>query len=161
MVTSAALAIAPYQPRRTESLGLHVRAGWNLKVTGISADGNMPSDTELGAVLAAVEGHLPRPARPAAASRAGFVIVHRGTEALWVQLCWWELDIMYQRLLRADLGTTDLRLVPPDGPAACVWELLAIDQERRAWVNHVLRRPADPDISGYLSAVPDTADGEP
>jgi len=42
--------------------------------------------------------------------------------------------------------------VPPDGPAACAWELLAIDHERRSWVAHALERPADPDLAGYLAA---------
>jgi hypothetical protein len=81
-----------------------------------------------------------------------FVIAHLGTEALWADIGWWELDLLYQRLLRADLGSTDLRPVPPDGPLACVWELLAIEHERSAWVEHVLARPGRPHIDGYLNA---------
>ena len=92
------------------------------------------------------------PARTPARSGVAFVIVHLGTEALWANIGWWELDLLYQRLLRADLGTTDLRPVPPDGPLACVWELLAIEHERSAWVEHVLTRPGRPDIDGYLNA---------
>ena len=152
MVTSAALAAPPYQPRRTQSLGVQVRAGWSLKLIGISADGDMPDDTELDAVLTTVERHLPQSVRLAANCRVGFVIVHRGAEALWVLACWWELDMLYRRLLRADLGTTNLQPVSPDGPTACVWELLAIDHERRAWITHVLGRPSSPDFPGYLSA---------
>jgi hypothetical protein len=40
----------------------------------------------------------------------------------------------------------------PHGPIACVWELLAIDHERRSWVAHVLQRPSDPDLAGYLAS---------
>ena len=57
-----------------------------------------------------------------------------------------------QRLYRADLGSVQLRAVPPDGPTACVWELLAIDHERRAWVEHVLTDPVHPDPAAYLAA---------
>ena len=46
----------------------------------------------------------------------------------------------------------DLRPVPPDGPLACVCELLAIEHERGAWVGHVLTHPGHPDIDSYLNA---------
>lgn len=78
--------------------------------------------------------------------------MHRGAEALWAIVGWWELDILYQRMFRADPGTVTFQRVPPDGPTACVWELLAIDHERRSWVAHVLERPADPDLAGYPAA---------
>ena len=144
--------IEPYRPRRTWSLGLAERAGWVVKVIGITADGRPLGDGEVEAALKAAEHDLPQPAR----SRVpiGFVIVHRGEEALWVLVCRWELDLMYESLWRADPDTTELRPVPPDGPTACVWELRAIDHERRAWVEHVLRRPAAPDYDGYLHAEP-------
>lgn len=65
---------------------------------------------------------------------------------------WWELDILHHRLFRADLGTVGFDPVPPGGPTACVWELLAVDHERQAWVDHVLVKPEAPDIPGYLAA---------
>jgi len=147
----ATLPMAPYRPRRTQSLGVRSLAGWNVKIIGITSAGDLPGETELGAVLATIEDHLPQPARTPVRQGVAFVVVHQGTEALWVQLAWWELDILYQRVFRAEPGTTGLRRVPPGGPAACVWELLAIDHERRAWVAHVLERPDAPDLAGYLA----------
>ena len=64
----------------------------------------------------------------------------------------WELDILYQRIFVADPGTVTFQRLSPDGPTAYVWELLAIDHERVSWVAHVLERPADPDLAGYLAA---------
>lgn len=149
---AAALArMSPYRRRRTRSMGRADVAGWTLKLIGIGADA-LPGRAEIDAALAAAARDLPRPARTPARSAVGFVIVHRGTEALWTLVCWWELDILYERLWRADPGTTALRPVPPDGPTACVWELDAIEHERRAWIEYVLRRPAAPDLPGYLAA---------
>lgn len=147
----------PYRPRRTWMLGVEERAGWRIKVIGITADGGDLDDGEAEAAVRVAERQLPEPTHPA----IGFVIVHRGAEALWVLVCRWELDLMYERLWRADLGAMDLRPVPPDGPTACVWELQAIDHERRAWVEHVLSRPATPDYTGYLASAPEngTASG--
>ena len=146
------LRTEPYRARRTRSLGVIERAGWSVKLIGITADGDLPDNGELEAAVMVAERELPQPARSQTRSATGFVIVHRGAEALWVLVCWWELDIMYERLWHADTGTTDLRPVPPGGPTACVWELLAIDHERRAWIEYVLRRPTAPDFAGYLAA---------
>jgi hypothetical protein len=93
----------PYRPRRTETLGVRERAGWRVKLIGITASGDMPGDEIIRAAFDATMGQLPQP-------------------------------------------------VPPDGPTACVWELLAFEHERGAWVEHVLARPADPDLEGYLKA---------
>ena len=142
---------------------------WAVKLIGISAEGPLPDETERQAALAVAARALPEvstpdtpprsePGEPAAAEagaeavRAGFVIVHRGEEALWVIVAWWQLDILYQRLYRAEVGSVELSPVPPDGPTACVWELLAIDHERRAWVEYVLSDPVDPDVGAYLAA---------
>jgi hypothetical protein len=62
------------------------------------------------------------------------------------------LDILYHRLLRAELGSTSLKRVEPDGPVACVWELLAIDHERQAWVTSVLMHPEHPDVERYVQS---------
>jgi hypothetical protein len=152
MTLSAALPMAPYRPRRTRSLGVCELSGWSVKLIGITASDDLPGDPVLRAALDAAGEQLPQPARTATRSGVAFVIVHIGTEALWANIGWWELDILYQRLLRADPGSTDLRPVPPDGPLACVWELQAIEHERSAWVEHVLTQPSHPDIEGYLNA---------
>jgi hypothetical protein len=149
---SVPVSAEPYRPRRTEWLGVTECAGWQVKQIAIVADGGSLSEAELMAAFEAAERDLPQPPRAESRLGAGFVIAHRGAAALWVLVCWWESEILYERMWRADLGTADLRRMPPDGPTACVWELLAIDHERRAWIEHVLRRPAAPDISGYLSA---------
>ena len=151
MGASAALPMTAYQPRRTELLGVEARAGWKIKVIGISASNELPSGAERAAALVAAEGVLPQPALTRTRCGTGFVIVHRGAEALWVLVCWWELDILYHQVLRAPLGTTDLQAVPAGGPTACVWELLAIDRERRTWVAAVLQHPGSPDLDGYLA----------
>jgi hypothetical protein len=152
MTLPAALPMAPYRPRLTRPLGVYELAGWSVKLIGMSASDDLPGEPLLQAALDATGKQLPQPARTPTRSGVAFVIVHTGTEALWADIGWWELDLLYQRLLRADLGSTDLRPVPPDGPLACVWELQAIEHERSAWVEHVLTQPGHPDIDGYLNA---------
>jgi len=152
MSTSKALPMAPYRPRQTRPLGLVELAGWAVKLIGITASNELPDDAQVEAAVRTAERHLPQPARTEKRPGVAFLIVHRGAEALWAILGWWELDILYQQLFRADPGTVTFQRVPPDGPTACAWELLAIDHERRSWVAHALERPADPDLAGYLAA---------
>lgn len=150
MSAHSELPTPPYRPRRTEFLGVQVRAGWRVKVIGINASGDLPDHAETEAALVAAESALPQPAFAGGRRGIGFVIVHRGAQALWVLVCWWELDILHHRVLRAPLGTTDMDAVPTATLTACVWELLAIDHERHAWVTHVLQRPDLPDFGAYL-----------
>ncbi|RZQ61205.1 hypothetical protein [Amycolatopsis suaedae] len=142
------LAVAAYRPRRTRTEGLTHRDGWAVKRIGITVDDKLPGEAELAAAMDAAAGLLP----PVNETGAAFLVVHRGEEALWALMGWWELDILYQRLFRAELGTTRFERVGPDGPTACVWELVAVAHERDAWVRHVLGRPEEPDLAGYLAA---------
>jgi hypothetical protein len=129
-----------------------------VKVIGITVGRDLPDGPVVQAAVSTAGIHLPQPARTEQRPGVAFLIVHRGTEAVWAIVGWWETEILYQRLFRADLGTAIFQRVPPDGPTACVWELLAIDHERRSWVAHVLHQPADPDLAGYLAATV-TVDG--
>ena len=148
---SKPLPMPAYEPRLTEPLGVREAAGWKVKLIGIAAGDDLPSTAALDAALAAAVGQLPQPASTDRRQGMAFLIVHSGTEALWGILGWWELDILYLRTLRADLGTTTFTLVPPDGPTACAWELLAVDAERQSWVTHVLSSPEAPDYTAYLA----------
>lgn len=140
------LPIEPYRPRLTRSLGHVRRDGWAIKLIGISATQDLPGEAERAAALCQAAASLPLPRD----GRVAFVVVHHGEDALWVIVAWWNVEILHTRTFRADLGTTDLRPMP-SSTTACVWELLAIDHERRAWVEHVLARPGDPDFAGYLA----------
>jgi hypothetical protein len=146
-----ALPMPAYEPRLTQPLGVREAAGRKVKLIGITAGDELPAGAALDAALEAAVEHLPQPASTERRQGMAFMIVHSGTEALWGILGWWELDILYLRTLRADLGTTTFSLVPPDGPTACAWELLAVDAERQAWVTHVLSNPEHPNYQAYLA----------
>lgn len=146
------LPMPPYMPRRTEPLGAVLLRGWIVKLIGISARNDLPGRPETDAALAVVDQELPRQPRLATHPAVAFAVVHIGAEAFWVIVCWWDLDVLHHRLFRADLGSTELCRVEPDGPVACVWELLAIDHERQAWVTSVLMHPEHPDVDGYVAS---------
>jgi hypothetical protein len=82
----------------------------------------------------------------------GFVVVHQAGDLAFVLYDWWagENEI-HQRLYSAPLEEPGALAVHPTPAIFCVWEGAVVDHERRAWLRHVLARPAGPDVAGYLA----------
>jgi ketosteroid isomerase-like protein len=151
-IARTSLPVTAYVPRRTEHLGVVPIGAWSVKLVGLSATRELPGRDAVDAAIGVAGRCLPEHPRVPQQAPVAFVIAHRGADALWVIVGWWDLDILHHRLFRANLGTTALSAVGPSGPTACVWELLAIDHERGAWVTHVLSRPDEPDYGAYLAS---------
>jgi hypothetical protein len=131
--------------------------GWSLKWYAINAHPG-PVDEEI--IAAAKE--LMATATPVADvdPAVGFAIVHGGEEATWLLVALWRGDVLYQRTFRAELSDpTGFEEVGPDGPTACVWELLVHAHERDAFVAHVLSG-SGPDAAAYLTDVTSVEIGE-
>ena len=143
--------VQAFRPRRTRSLGVQETQGWSLKWYAINVDPE-PIDEEI--VEAAQQ--LVANAIPAADvdPAVGFVIVHRGEEAVWLLPAVWREDILHQRMYKAPLSDpTRFEEVAPEGPSGCVWELVVHAHERDAFVDHVLSGARGPDVAAYLSDV--------
>jgi len=143
---------AAYAPRRIAYLDLWAVEDVRLKAYGITLDGDSALDPEL--VVAARDGVAATVPAAAAAegedTGLGFVVVHVGTEGVWLLMHWWAHDdICCQRLGHAKAGSTQFRSVSDRPLMACVWELVVIDHERRSWVRHMLSDEADP--NAYLA----------
>ena len=125
--------------------------GVPLKTYGVLADASKPLGEGL---VAAARGIVESAAAEVAAAPhqgVGFVILHRGSEGVWLLLHWWEEGgICAQRLWRSDLAGP-LAFAAVDRPVmACVWELALIDHERRAYVRTLM---AGRDQEAYLADI--------
>ncbi|MFC7342917.1 hypothetical protein [Saccharopolyspora griseoalba] len=136
--------------RRTDFHGVREVAGRSVKVYAISADGAATSAEVLDSACGTAASVLP------GGGGSGFVVVHRGEEAVWLLVHWWEDDILCQRLFRDGPGG---EFVPAEPQLfACVWELHVIDHERRSWALRVL---GEDDVDGYLGDGISVAGGAP
>jgi hypothetical protein len=152
--------VQAFRPRRTHSLGVGQIRGWSLKWYAINVDPEPIDEEIVAAAKEVVASAIPvADADPA----VGFVIVHRGEEGVWLLPALWRGDILYQRTFGAPLSdpTRFRELGGPDGPTACVWELVVHAHERDAFVAHVLSGPRGPDAAGYLSDVTSVEVGDP
>ncbi|WP_371156871.1 hypothetical protein [Jannaschia sp. 2305UL9-9] len=82
---------------------------------------------------------------------AAFCILHRGDQGVWLLMDWWaHQDILCQCLARSDLGEDLFEPVDHRPLMACVWELEVIEEERQAWIAHMMQ--ADPNRAAWLMA---------
>ncbi|GGV28403.1 hypothetical protein GCM10010182_59260 [Actinomadura cremea] len=140
--------------RLVRSLGVRERAGWRLKVYGITTVGDRPPERLVDAAVRLAPDALPAPAESRdepARYGIGFMVVHRAGDFCFVLYDWWagENEI-HQRLYSAPLDAPEALAPHPTPAVFCVWEGAAVDHERRAWIEHVLKRPDAPDVAGYL-----------
>jgi len=116
-----------------------LRCKGQMKVYGIAANAELPRDELVEAAVAATSEAGP-----------GFTIVHDAGDHCFVLIHWWANENeVHQRILTSPLDEP-AALRPLDTPAiGCVWELQVTDFERRAWLEHVLKRD---DLAAYLAA---------
>lgn len=127
---------------------------WRIKVYGIRHGGPERPDPDLVARAKDVARRaLPLPAVTPARYGVGFLGVHQGRGADFVFVDWWEEENELRHALHLTPPGRRGELVPawPGAPVACVWDLRLMAHERDAWVRHVLRDPAGPDLDAYLA----------
>jgi hypothetical protein len=127
--------VTPYVPRPTRLISIYECYGWKLKVYEIRFDSHsIPSD-QVNAILTFVENNVPWPSVSTLGNNAGFVIIHRGQDAMWLMVHIWQSDILIQFAYQATLSTpVDFIPLRVHGLCACVWELEVVKHERDAWV---------------------------
>ena len=72
----------------------------------------------------------------------GYVVLHEGEAAHWLLINWWIKGGICCSILSSASPDEPNRFEHVDRPyAACVWESVAVEHERRAWVELALSGP--------------------
>lgn len=145
----------PYKPRPIRFLGLWEHEGWRVKVYGIAAVAERPSEELVEGIKRVAAETLPVPAVDENRYGVAFLYAHEGRDGGgFASVNWWgnENELFHHQYEAATGAGDDLRPVSETGgSAACVWDLAVIDHERRAWVECVLANDGGPDLTGYLT----------
>lgn len=142
------LAYRPYAPRDMRPEPPMQIGDWRFKVYGIEETPRGFSADMMAAVRRVIEANLPRLDRTHH-HHAGFVLLHRDSEDVWLLVNWWtHSSIISELLFHADLANeTDFHEVQ-ERSVACVWEMVPMMFERDAWVRHALS--SDGSVATYL-----------
>lgn len=146
-------AIGPYRPRPIRSLELWEATGWRLKVIGIAARAERPSQALVEAAKRAAAGLLrERPTRHVHYG-VGFLGVHEGEGENQVFLDRWinRNELMHDYWVSPTDRPGDLRTCDADHNSVCIWDLSVQWLEREAWIACVMNNPAGPDLEAYLA----------
>lgn len=157
-----AMEFTPYQKRTYAFLGLWNEDAWALKVYGINhqaerSSGHVVDPAIVAAARAKISAHLPEVDREGDHHHTGFVMLHQGIGGNWLLLHWWVQEAICSEALWKSHDESPTEFEAAAGSfMACVWELVVIDFERRAWVDTVLQHKGNRDL--YLGTrLPDGA----
>ncbi|MCG8689778.1 MAG: hypothetical protein MI806_01075 [Minwuiales bacterium] len=140
----SAQPLEAYRPRPFRYLGLWRDGEWAFKAYGIHHREPSPSDPLIDpAIVDAARdfvcGLVPKAEAEGDHYGMGYVVLHQGTAGNWLLMQWWaHNDICCQILARSDAAAPDRFEIVERPLMACVWELVIIDFERRAWVETAL-----------------------
>jgi hypothetical protein len=145
---------APYAPRLFADLGTWSERHWTFKVYGIHHDISRDKAALIDAPILRsaqmhVRGLLDEVDSVGPHHNVGFVILHQGKRANWLLTHWWIHQDICCHLVSSSPVADPVSFARVAGPLmACVWELVVIDFERRAWISAALR--TKPEFHEYL-----------
>ncbi len=154
-LSSSATKFTQYQKRAFTFLEQWNEDKWAFKVYGIThqaehSRGHALNSKMVAAARIQIRAHLPEVDRMDDHYHTGFIIVHQALGENWLLLHWWIQEaICCESLWKShEESPTEFKAVQRPF-MACVWELVVIDFERRAWVDAVLQRETN--LEHYLA----------
>ncbi len=145
----------PFVPRRIQFRNLIALRDWRIKRYTITrskvGDATDWGEFVNGRELAAQT--LPNPARTDERPGLAFIVEHRGADADYIVLCWWDRENeLPTRVFVRDQHVEGGWHEATDGESFCVWDLQVIFFERNAYVGTPLAEEADESsVDAYLA----------
>lgn len=145
-----------YKDRKIVYEGVQSTKGWNIKIYTITTKEKFEARDTLGAVIEKLPDEIARAEKSKIPlHKQAFLVIHEAREGVWILLSWWTGGEMIKTVVRF-ASFTNPKLINPSphsGALICVWELEVFLHERKAWINHVLKKAENPDFRSYLNDV--------
>ena len=148
----------PYKPRPIRFLGVHTHSDaengtWQIKLYGISVRSDFHMTELIDHAKSNFSVWLANSRNYALETyNIATLILHEGKEGYFAIINWWIDDNMLQNhvYFSTFAKPDEFTLFSDRGIMTCVWELAVIWFEREAWIEHILKQAAKPDVVGYL-----------
>ena len=140
-----------FDERHLHPAGVVTVSGWQVKQYRLTVSGAPIDEPVLAAAERFLAKLLPAAAGSDATQQVAFSVLHKGMDAIWLNLYSWVREaIVHCRAAGAALTAPTSFTELSEPLIGCVWELPALVHERSAWVRHLLQ-PQRPDIDAYLA----------
>lgn len=139
-----------HREREIGLLRLGSHSGWAVKEYGVRFHAEPIAEVVVDAASGVCADYFG--ANPVSEGKPalGFSVLHHGMDAVWLLVCRWEEEILYQRTLRASLEQpTVFEHLVDEPPMGCVWELKVHEHERAALIKYVLDPVDGPDVDAW------------
>ena len=128
MTTLATTLEAPYKPRHVRFIRREDVEGWQLKLYGISVNGQEPRPEFVEATRDLAAGVLPQPAVADDHYGVGFAIAHDARFVGIALVYWWKSENeLHQRIYVSPKDDPSAFVHVENQPAGCVWELEVVE----------------------------------
>jgi len=123
---------------------------WRVKQYLVTVTDAVLDGAIVSAAVAFLPKLLPSSAGSDATPRVAFSVLHKGVDAIWLNLYAWVYgEILHCRAANASFDAPTVFTPLAEPLIGCVWELPALVHERSAWVRHGLQ-PSSPAVAAYL-----------
>ncbi len=146
--------MTPYKERPVRFVEIIKHNNWTIKLYTIS---NRKTFSAVGRIADA-KSNLSRWLEnagnyPLENYKLATLILHECREGCFAIISWWVDENMLQIhvYLSTPENPSEFKLFSDRGISTCVWEMAVLWFERNAWVEHVLKNPANPDFDSYLN----------
>lgn len=156
-IESAPASLLTYQERKIDFHAVVNVSDWKVKVYTISKNKRFTAQPTLQAVITKLPGWVSKARQSKLPNHDhAIVMVHEAREGVLILFSWWTGGEMLEtEIYFADYAQPEVISVSPFGESAlmCVWEIEIFAHERKAWINHVLKKADAPDFSGYSNDI--------
>lgn len=144
----------PYKTRPVRFLEVYQHEDWQVKIYSISVRDEFVQSATVANAKRQLTGWLQNSTiYPLDTYKIATLILHEGKEGCFAIISWWIDESMLQLFvfLATIENPTEFKLYSDKGIITCVWEMAVLWFERNAWVNHVLQKATNPDVTAYLN----------
>lgn len=148
-----AFKLKSYKDRKIEFIEVTTVNNWHVKVYTITNKESFNSVKALGIIVNNLKNWLPT-SSILPIHDCAFLVVHEGREGIWILINWWtDGEMLETKLYFIDYKdpTKITKSIYEPKRLICVWELEIVIHERKAWINHILKKASNPDFKNYLT----------
>ncbi len=147
-------SLREYQTRPVRFLELLEIENWQIKLYGISSKSDQFKPGLIDLSKRVFNKRIHDFPDNLTHYECGFGIIHEGNDGNYIVFCTWIEENMIDLIIYYSNpdNPLDFQPISPSSIVTCVWELEILYFEKKAWVDHILKKPGKIAFEKYLKS---------